>query len=166
MKRRAKIVLVLVLVLLLGIWFLIHGSGSSRRAVETYKRDLLVKGERLTMTELAPATNDPLPAKTFMDLMSSPAPTNLPYPMKTIAPGAVARFNAFLKPDQMSSYEQNVRRVADLAKIFGTNGLRFNVDYTRTNYSLSHLPKLRAAELLVVGTFLQALATNNQREAQ
>ncbi len=58
MKRPVKIVLVVVLLLVVGLvvvpMLFSSGGGRYQREVEAYKRDLIAKGEKLTMAELAP----------------------------------------------------------------------------------------------------------------
>ena len=146
----------------------IRSGGGYRRSVEAYKRELLAKGEKLKMTELAPpATNDEARAALFMGTMNGyQAPTNLPSMMKMVASGVAAVGHARLAPDQMADYENNVNLVARLREILGTNILGFNLDYSQgMNILLPHLAKVKSAEQLAAGTAMQALATNDPEEA-
>src|SRR5581483_11783592 len=160
MKRRTKIILVLVLVLVVGVFFLFHGTGSHRRAVEAYKRDLLAKGEKLTVVELAPpATNDPERVKRLVDLMGRKVPSNLPVAMKMIAPGVAAPAMAILVSKQMAGYEQNEKWATELRETLGTQSLRFNLVYSNS-VELPSLPGLNSAETMAAGTMIQAICTN------
>ena len=162
MKRIFCILIALVVLFAAALVVLSWHEGRYRRAVEAYKRELLAKGEKLKMIELAPAeVSDAERVKAFIVLMGGyHRPTNLPSMMTIVAPGVAAVGHTRLAPDQMADYENNVNLVARLREILGTNTLTFRLDYTRTaDMPLPGLAWLQSAELLAAGAAMQALGT-------
>ena len=170
MKTRSKILFVLVLLLVLGFIFLMP-HGRYRHELEVYKQQLLDRGEKLTMTELAPPpSNDPSNgALAFMQLMNNyKLPTNLPLPMRLVAPGLANMACTNVKPSEMFGYESNLSKAVKLRVVLNASSvLEFNLDYSQGyRLRLPHLIKLRSAALLLSGTAMQAYNAKNSSEAR
>ena len=171
MKRPVKIVLALVLLLVLGLVFVASFGGENyRRKVEAYKHNLIARGEKLTVAELAtPATGDSKRAKEFMDLMSGYARlTNPPVLMEVVAPGAVTVRYRNMTPDEMLDYSRNTALVEKLRTVLSSNNLGFIYDFQKPAETRP-LPELESridGEALATATTIQALATNDQSEAK
>jgi hypothetical protein len=171
-KLRSKILFALVLLLVLGFIFLTP-HGRYRHAVEAYKKELIAKGEKLTMSELAPPsfTNVPNGAKAFMDLMAKyQQPSDYPFPRKMIAPGLASIGCTNLAPGDMLSYERNVSNVANLRNILNMSVLDFNLDYSQSNHLVtmlfSELSYLKRGAILPAITEEQALYSKDYAEAR
>ncbi len=169
MKRPAKIVLGVVLLIVLGFvvvpMIFLSGGGSYRREVEAYKRDLLAKGEKLTIAELVPP---PTPgavsnATRFLNAASSYSePFDFPSFMKRVAPSVALVDHTNFSSNQIAGYERNIGLTANLRKALEVSVLDFSADYVevgrRNASSLAlYLSKLKSAELLAEDTAMQAL---------
>ena len=169
MKLRSKILFVLVLLLVFGFIFLLP-HGGYRHAVEAYKQQLLARGEKLTIAELAPppSTNASNGAKAFMQLMSNYTPPNdYPNMMKMLAPGLAAIGFTNETPEMTANYEQNNGETEALRKVLNSSALNFDLDYSRGAFVLlPHLAKLKYAELLASTTMTQALHAKDFPQAK
>jgi hypothetical protein len=169
-KLRSKILLVLVLLLVLGFIFILP-HGRYRHAVEAYKKELLARGEKLTIAELAPppSTNPSNGAKVFMQFMKDyKAPTNdYPYMMRMVAPGLAQIVHTNLALADMFNYAQNLSNVAKLREILTAPVLDFDLDYSQGfDLPLAHLVKLKQAEQLTACAAMQAYYAKNFPEAR
>jgi hypothetical protein len=169
-KLRSKILFVLVPLLILGFIFILP-HGRYRHELEAYKKELLAKGEKLTIAELVPPpppANVSNGAHAFMQLMGNyKTPTNLPSVMKLIAPGLVIVASSNLGPVEMVGYESNLSNVAKLREVLNAPVLDFDLDYSQGfDLLLPHLTKLKSAELLLAGTAIQAFHAKDFSEAK
>jgi hypothetical protein len=168
-KLRSKILLVLVLLLVLGFIFLLP-HGGYRHALEAYKQQLLARGEKLTIAELAPqpSINPSNGAKAFMQLMSNyTSPNDYPYTMRMLAPGLAATDCTNETPEMTANYEQNASKTAELHNVLNMPTLDFDLDYSRGVFILlPHLAKLKSAEHLACITTMQAFHAKNLPEAK
>jgi hypothetical protein len=170
MSRRTKILLVLALVVVLSlILFVPHGG--YRREVEAYKKQLIAKGEKLTIEELAPPpppNNVSNGARAFMQLMANyNPPTNLPSAMRLVAPGLADVVCTNLTVDEMRWHQQNASNVAQIRTALAAPVWGFNLDYYETfELPLPHLTKLRYAERLLVATSAQDFYAKNFADAR
>ena len=132
MKGSVYILIALVVLFAAALVVLSRHEGRYRRALEAYKRELLAKGEKLTMAELSPPpTNDPeLGRKLTYSMANYAMPNNLPAMMKTVAPGVAAVGHTNLAPEPAPGYAQNVSKVEELREVLGTNVLGFNFSLT------------------------------------
>jgi hypothetical protein len=168
-KLRSKILFVVVLLLVLGFIFLLP-HGRYRHELEAYKKELLAKGEKLTIAELAPppSTNPSNGAKAFMQLMSSyTSPNDYRNTMKMLAPGLAAIRWTNETPEMTSNYEQNISETEALRKVLNSSALNFDLDYSRGAFvPLPHLAKLKSAGLLASITMTQALHAKDFPQAR
>ena len=172
MTRRTKIIILLVPVFIavLGFIFLLP-HGGYRRQLEAYKQQLIARGEKLTIAELAPPppTNPSNRAKAFMQLMGNyKLLTNLPTAMRIVAPGLADVVCTNLNSTEMVGYDQNLTDAAKLRGILdSTSVLDFSLDYSKgANLMLPHLAKLKASALLLTGTVAQASYSKNFSETR
>lgn len=172
MKFRTKILLVLVFLVILGFILLLPGH-RYQDALKAYKQQLLAKGEKLTMVELAPQphTNAFNGARALLDLMTSnQAPSDYPAMMKIVAPGLAAIGSTNIVPAEMLSYERNTSTMVKLRKILEMPVLDFNLNYSlgpQVGAALfPELSYLKKAELLPAMTAMQALYMKDYSEAR
>ena len=164
-KTRSKILLVLIFLLILGFIFLLP-HGRYRHAVEAYKKELLARGEKLTIAELVPPPSSDASngAKAFMQLMSNyREPTNLQSELQFVAPGLANVAFTNIGSAEMLVYEQNRSNVAELCNVLNrASDLDFDLDYSSGfKPALPHLLKLKMAALLISGTAMQAYAAKD-----
>jgi hypothetical protein len=169
LSRRAKILLVLALVVVLGVIFL-WPHGGYRRELEAYKKQLIAKGEKLTMAELAPppSINPSNGARALMDLIATyRAPNDYPTNMIHVAPGLYEVGYTNGDANLTSNYAANCRKMAELRKVLTAPVIEFNLDYSQgMEILLPHLARLKSVEQLATITTMQALHTNDFAEAQ
>jgi hypothetical protein len=169
-KRRSKI---LIGVLALGIacvLLLMVTHDNVRDKVAAYKQELRAKGEKLTFAELAPppSTKTPNGAKALTNVINyTSSSMNVPQMMLMVAPGIARIGHTNIGAELMFNYENNVQRAAELRAIL-TNAavLDFNLDYSDIfDFQLTYLSKLKAAEIVVSTTAMQALYKKDYTEA-
>ena len=176
MKRRVKIILGVVLLLVLGLivvpMLFLSGGGNHRREVEAYKRDLLAKGEKLDMAELAfrPAANSAVAVKHFADAANGYSSLNYNEMTAVIAPGVAPINYTNFTAAQLADYDLQKLTAAALRNALADPALEFPIDYLATakdsNPSLlSYLAVTKQAELMAMGTMRKALAKGDSSEA-
>jgi hypothetical protein len=171
LKLRSKILFILVLLLVLGFIFVMP-HGRYRHALEAYKKELLAKGEKLTIAELAPpppSANASNGAKAFMQLMRDykPPTNDYPYMMRMAVPGLGQVGHTNLALVDMFNYEQNLGKVAKLRDVLKAPVLNFDLDYSQGfDLPLAHLVKLKQAEQLTACAAMQAYYAKNFPEAR
>jgi hypothetical protein len=164
-----KILLVLALVVVLGlILFVPHGG--YRRAVEAYKKQLIVKGEKLAIEQLAlpPPDNVSNGGPALLLLMRDLKPsTNFPTMMPEVAPGFARVAGTNLSHGEMVGYEQNLSNMANLRVVIAAPVLYLHVTYDPdAGYGSPVLEKLRDTERLLVTTSAQAFYASNFSESR
>jgi len=137
--------------------------------VAAYKQELRARGEKLTFAELAPppSTKTPNGAKALTNAVKYSSPANYPPLMTMIAPGVAKIGHTNIGSELMLNYASNVQRTAELRNIL-TNAvvLDFNLDYPHTiDLPVLHLMKLKAAEVIISETAMQALYQKEYSEA-
>src|SRR5258708_35685526 len=142
---------------------------NARDKVAAYKQELRAKGEKLTFAELAPlpSTKTPNGAKALTNAANYSSGSNYPSTMTMIAPGVARIGHANIGIELMLNYASNVQRTAELREIL-TNAavLDFNLDYSNVlNLQLNHLSKLKAAEVVISETAMQALYQKDYSQA-
>ncbi len=161
------------MVLALGVAYallLLVSHDNVRDKVAAYKKELRAKGEKLTFAELAPPPSAKTPngAKAFTNMSNfftsnvDPSPT-----MTMIAPGLARIGHTNIGAELMFSYSSNVKRTTELRAIL-TNAavLDFNLAYSNVfELQLTHLSKLKAAEIVLSTTAMQALYQKDYSEA-
>jgi hypothetical protein len=167
-KRRSIILIGLVLALGIG-WLLLRPHDNPRRALEEYKKQLVAKGEKLTLAELIPppSVKTPNGASNFLSatnlfFSSSAAPTM----MQIVAPGVALVGHTNSAPELTLHYQQNTRRTAELRKLLDVGVLDFNLNFGKG--FLIPLPQpaqQKKAGQLAAGTTMQALHANDPAEA-
>jgi hypothetical protein len=168
-NTRSKILFVLVVLLILGFIFLTP-HGRYRHELEAYKQQLVARGEKLTIAELAPPPSiDPSNgAKAFMQFMGNySSPTDYPSAMKMVAPG-LAEIGCTNDAAVMSvNYARNMRQMVELRNILNASVLDFDLNYSQGyDLPLPHQPKLKAAEQLASASTIQTLHAKNYSEAR
>ncbi len=140
MKRPAKIVLGVVVVIVLGFvvvpMIFLSGGGSYRREVEAYKRDLLAKGEKLTMVDFFPpqSSNDSERARRFTNMIQRngypAAHQSCGLNADSYARGCGGRFHQSHTGSNAQLRSEYLQRLNTLRDIVGTNVLTFDSDYS------------------------------------
>jgi hypothetical protein len=168
-KLRSKILFVLIFLFLLGIIILMP-HGGYRRDLENYKKELLARGEKLTIAELAPphSTNPANGAKAFMLFMSNYSPPVDYFPMKKmVSPGLAEIGCTSNAPIMTNHYAENMQEMAKLRTILNAPVLDFDMEYSKEyGVPLSHMGPLHLAELLAAHTAMQALHAKDYSEAR
>jgi hypothetical protein len=169
-RRRSKILIGAVLALgIAWVLALLVSHKNARDKVAAYKQELRARGEKLTFAELAPppSTKTPNGAKALTNLVNYSSGANYPPTMTMIAPGVARIGHTNIGTEFMLNYASNVQRTAELRAIL-TNAavLDFNLDYSNVlDLQLSHLSKLKAAEVVVSETAMQSLYRKDYSEA-
>jgi hypothetical protein len=172
-KRRAKILFGLVLVVIAGAALLIYSQGRSRRKLEAYEQQLRTQGEKLELGELFPIAPEGsyAAAQSFMSLVNVTGRlSNAPPAMKIIAPGrASVSWRQEAMPDwnnRMTNIwpglsvelEANRGALSNLESLLNGPALCFNLDYSKGfALLLPHLAPLRQAEVLASAAAMSAL---------
>lgn len=169
MKLRFKILLVLVFLFILGAIVLLP-HGGYRREVEAYKQQLIARGEKLTIAELAPPqyTGASNGASAFLHLMANySSPTDYPPMMKMVVPGLAEIGSTNPNPLLTNRYEQNLQTMSRLRGVLSNSVLEFNPNYSMGyDMPLRHLAKLKEAGLLSADTTVQAIYSRDYAEAR
>jgi hypothetical protein len=168
LKLRFKILLVLVFLSILGAIVLLPHDGY-RREVEAYKQQLIARGEKLTIAELAPPpyTNESNGAKAFLDLVASyRAPYQLVTAARSVVPGLAQIGFTNQTADLTSNYAYNCQFMAQVRNMLDTSDINFNLDYSDLNASASYLSRLKSSGSLAHLTTMQALHAGDFTEAR
>lgn len=169
MSRRTKILIVLGLVIILGLIFL-WPHGGYRRELDAYKKQLIAKGEKLTIAELAPppSINPSNGARALIDLIASYRfPDDYPSMAKMVAPGLAEIGFTNTTANLTSNYAANCQKMAKLRNALSAPVIEFNLDYSQgLEIPLPHLAKLKSAAQFSTMTMMQALHANDFAEAQ
>jgi hypothetical protein len=169
-KLRAKILLVLGLVVVLGVIFL-WPHGGYRRELEAYKKQLIARGEKLTLAELVPPppppdvqNGGPALLAVMRDLKKL---TNFPVMMPRVAPGLARIASTNLSANEMIGYEQNLSNAAKLRAAIAAPAIYVHATYDPdANLGSPVFVELRDAERLLVTTGAQALFASNFPEVR
>ena len=170
MKLRTKILIGLIAVVLLG-WFFLMPSGRYRRAAEAYKKELLAKGEKLTIGELIPpvSSKDINGAAKFLAISNvTQRYWGLPV-MRYVAPGAAEVGHLNLTPMETAEYEVYAPEALKLWAALEATVLDFNLDYTNmahwdSSTVANHISGMKYREQLA--SYTAVLALNRQDAAE
>ena len=179
MKLRFKILFAGIFIVLSGCVLIWAWHARSKGALESYKRELRARGEKLAYRELLRATPPPEPeaAKAFMATNSIFVSISNTAPMmRFVAPGrALVSYQQETLPNYVSTnawpllipeLETNRTALLKLREILQGPALFFNPDYSRNIFLLlPHLSKLKAAEQLAAYSTIVALHGHNDPEA-
>jgi hypothetical protein len=180
MTSRRKIFVILGIVLGLVLIFYVMAHSQTNGALESYKRQLRAKGEKLTIAELTPPTptNGPNAAPALMNVAgqlqlgsSNWVPVATP-----ISPGhlRVAWQQEILPTEdstniwpQLATELENMREALSQARAALTNPvLSFSLNYQQGyNLLLPHLAGLKQAEICLSSATMLALHQNQPDEA-
>jgi hypothetical protein len=178
-KLRWKILLVLLIAGIIGVMAAAHSHNSSRRRVEAYKKQLLARGEKLSMVDLAPtpSTNKANGALVFMAATNLfRGPTNYPSMMRTAVPGfawngwrqnhlptnAAANYWTALR-EELQPRKAELRQLQDLLH---APEFRFDLDYSLgPSIPLMHLARLKGTQNFAAAWTMTTLHDGDYAEA-